>query len=90
MPVILPEDGAWSDTFIHPEHKSTSKIFTLYRPKIYYFEIIDCNGKVTDSFTSGSIPRVTHEIYLTTGTDANEFSYEDMGTMSLYCILGLI
>ena len=43
MPVILPEDGTWSDTFIHPEHKSTSKIFTLYRPKIYYFEIIDCN-----------------------------------------------
>ena len=70
--------------------KSKSKIFTLKRPRIYYFEIIDCRGRVKDSFQHGVTPRVTHEIHMTTGTDANEFSYEDMGSIQLYSILAII
>lgn len=77
MPTVLDKNGSWSDKFNAEGNKISTDILTQRRPRMYYFEVLDCKGKVQGSFSSGGIPRVIHEIHMTTDDGKNEFSYED-------------
>ena len=50
MNTIVPIGGDWSDEYEHIENKASSSIFTLKRPRLYYFEILDCKGEVRNAF----------------------------------------
>lgn len=83
---MVPVDGSWSEEFKNVDDTSTAKISTLGRPRIYYFELLDCDREVTKVFRAGQYPRYTTDIHVTTNGD-NEFSYEDIGLLRLYALL---
>ena len=74
---MVPADGSWSDVLPHPDSTYKAKTQTQSRPKIWYFIVLDCDRQLATIFKTGQIPRLTHEIHLTTKNGANEFSYED-------------
>jgi len=41
-------------------------IHTLKYPHLYYFEILDCKKEINSTFKTGNIPRLLHEIRITT------------------------
>ena len=53
IPVVVPVDGDWSSNLNSTETMTRSKVFTLQRPKIYYFEILDCQGDIQRVFKTG-------------------------------------
>ena len=57
------------------------------RPKMYYLELLDCSNEVNRAFKSGQSARLQHTIILRTNNGNNEFSYEDVGLLSLYGML---
>ena len=44
---------------------------------MYYVEVLDCDKNISKTYKTGQIPRLVHEIHMTTDKGANEFSYED-------------
>ena len=84
---MIPIDGSWSDVHGHRETTKNASVFALQRPRIYYAEVLDCNNDLLRVFSSGSFPKITHEVHFTTQNGQNEFSYEDMGLLRLYTIL---
>ena len=77
---FVPVDGEWSSVLKHPEDMSQAKVFTLKRPKMYYFEVLDCAGEINRVFKSGQNARLHHELIMITN-DGNQFSYEDIGLL---------
>jgi len=64
-----------------------SKISTQGRPRIYYFQVLDCKRDLFTTFETGNAAQITTEVHLMTGADLNEFSYEDIGSLRLYAVL---
>ena len=75
---IIPINGDWSSDYTEDEALKHAKVSTLSRPRMYYFQVLDCPRELTSTFKSKA-PQLTTEIHLTTGNEANEFSYEDIG-----------
>ena len=51
------------------------------RPKIFYFELLDCAGEVNRVFKNTQSARLQHTIVMKTDNGTNHFSYEDIGLL---------
>ena len=80
---VVPLDGTWSDNFTKGmKGQFSTTITTQVRPRIYYFEIIDCDKKVSDSFRTG-VPRIVTDIHITASDKQYEYSFESIGLLEL-------
>ena len=87
LDIDMPTNGDWSDEFGEKQSKVTGHVHTMKRPRLYYFVMLDCDRNLNQVFKSGQVPRLVHEIHMTTEDGWNEFSYEDMGSLGLYFLL---
>ena len=90
LTVHVPTDGSWSDEYGHEDNDKATTIYAISRPRIYYAEILDCEGSLLKNFSTGQFPRLTHEVHFYTQADKGEFSYEDLGLLRLYAILTIL
>lgn len=88
--IIVPTDGTWSVDYAHSDNAANGKVSTAARPRLYYFEILDCEKNASRTYRSGNLPRFTHKLHITTDKGSNEFSYEDQGLLWLNGILFLL
>ena len=86
---MVSTDGVGSAEMDTIGNEKVGKIMTLARPRMYYFEVLDCDRRVANAFKTGNVPRLLTNIHITTGSGANEFSYEDMGLLELEVLLFL-
>ena len=87
IPVVVPTDGKWSSDYNHFFNTKIQDISTEKRPRIFYFEMIDCDLDVKSVFSTGNYPKFQTEIHTTTLDGTNEFSFEDVGLLKLYILL---
>ena len=81
---VVPLDGTWSDNFIKGvKGEFSTTITTQVRPRIYYFEILDCDKKVSGSFRTGN-PRIFTDIHMTASDKQFEYSFEYINLLELY------
>ena len=71
LTVVVPTDGGLSDDYAHEENTKVERVSTQGRPRIYYFELLDCSSAVTSVFRTGQFPRLLTEIAMTTEEGAN-------------------
>ena len=51
--LVAPVDGGWSQSYNHTDNQFMTKIANSARPKMYYFELLDCSGEVNRVFKTG-------------------------------------
>mmetsp|Transcript_1228 Transcript_1228/g.1617 ORF Transcript_1228/g.1617 Transcript_1228/m.1617 type:complete len:126 (-) Transcript_1228:867-1244(-) len=64
---VIPLDGSWSDEFMHDVAFKHSKVSTQGRPRMYYFQVLDCQRELSKVFKTGQLPKIATEVHMTTG-----------------------
>ena len=69
--ITTPVDGGWSQSYNHTENQYSTKIANSARPKMYYFELLDCSSEVNRVFKTGQSARLQHSISMMTENGQN-------------------
>ena len=84
---MIGTDGSWSVDYDHEDNQQKGKISTGGRPRLYYFEVLDCDNEIGRVYRTGNLPRFVHKVSITTDKGTNEFSFEDIGLLQLHGVL---
>ena len=88
--VAVNLNSEWS-TFIQPDTSNKISMYSSDRPHNYYMAALDCNQNFPRQFSANPIntPKVLIE-WTMLNDNENHFSYEDMGSLRLSCVILVI